>query len=218
LDATGHQTTVHTTQGQVNFADPFKTQALQPEMSPGKLAETAAASAFEPFASNTPLASSASTPDTMFAPKISSTDVYSSTSSPTSHFQNTVPPMSPETKTYEKSQQSTVFGGQDTSASSKKHPKENPFENKSTYSSRQVALERFIELNRLSPSISSVNEIPIDRERDIRDNILREALKHVEDKGWTLDAIRAGLFRSISFQWSICEFIQVYAMLSNLRR
>ena len=36
-------------------------------------------------------------------------------------------------------------------------------------------------------------EIPIQRENDIRDEILAEALKYVEDKGWTLDAIRAGI-------------------------
>lgn len=47
------------------------------------------------------------------------------------------------------------------------------------------------------PTESSTNqkskEIPIQRESDIRDEILREALKFVEDKGWTLDAIRAGI-------------------------
>ena len=71
---------------------------------------------------------------------------------------------------YETHSRSTVFGGQDTSASSKKHPKEDLFGTK------------------------AATEIPIHRESDIRDDILREALKFVDERGWTMDAIRAGWF------------------------
>ena len=37
----------------------------------------------------------------------------------------------------------------------------------------------------------------------MRDNILRESLKYVDDKGWTLDAIRAGSFLSVTSHCSI---------------
>lgn len=40
---------------------------------------------------------------------------------------------------------------------------------------------------------SDINEIPVQRESDIRDEILRESLKYVNEKGWTMEAIRAGL-------------------------
>jgi hypothetical protein len=51
-------------------------------------------------------------------------------------------------------------------------------------------------------SYSDTNEIPIQRESDIRDDILRESLKYVNEKGWTMDAIRAGLFfRIIIYIW-----------------
>ena len=36
-------------------------------------------------------------------------------------------------------------------------------------------------------------EIPIQRESDIRDEILRASLKYVQEKGWTMEAIRAGV-------------------------
>ncbi len=37
------------------------------------------------------------------------------------------------------------------------------------------------------------NEIPTQRESDLRDEILRESLKYVNEKGWTMEAIRAGV-------------------------
>jgi len=40
---------------------------------------------------------------------------------------------------------------------------------------------------------SGSNEIPIQRESDIRDDILRESLKYVNEKGWTMEAIRTGV-------------------------
>jgi hypothetical protein len=36
-------------------------------------------------------------------------------------------------------------------------------------------------------------EIPIQRESDLRNEILRESLKYVGEKGWTMEAIRAGV-------------------------
>ena len=123
-----HERTVYSTGGTVNIADPFKTHPLQPQTTPGQLAEAAAASAFEPFAPDTP---SASTPiaEPVFAPKISSKDVHSPISSPTAHFEVTVPTSSSsqEPVKYEMSNKPKVFGGQDTSADARKHPKENPF-------------------------------------------------------------------------------------------
>jgi hypothetical protein len=122
-----HEATVYSTKGGLNIADPFKTRTLKPDASPGKSAEAAAASAFEPFAPSTSKASSPTAEGT-FAPKISSTDVYSTTSSPTAHFDTATSKSSQqETVKYEKAQKSKVFGGQDTSADSKKRPKGNPF-------------------------------------------------------------------------------------------
>jgi len=40
---------------------------------------------------------------------------------------------------------------------------------------------------------SSTHEIPIQSESDMRDDILRQSLKYVNEKGWTMEAIRAGL-------------------------
>jgi len=95
-----HEATVYTTQGEVNVANPFKTRPLQPEVTPGQLAEAAAASAFEPFAPDTPLASTPAA-EAVFAPKISSSDVYSTASSPTAHFDTVVPPTNQEAVKYE---------------------------------------------------------------------------------------------------------------------
>jgi len=91
---TDHETTVYTTQGELNIADPFKTHTLQPEATTAQLAEAAAASAFETFAPDTPSTSSSQ--------------------------QNPVG--------YETTKEPKVFGGQDTSADTKRHPKENPFD------------------------------------------------------------------------------------------
>jgi hypothetical protein len=120
-DKSMHQTTVHTTQGELNFVDPFKTQILQPEATPAKLAEAAAASAFELFPPHTPLTTPPPT-DTVFAPKISSTDLYSEALSPTGQYQNMTPAAVTDTTKYERETDSQVFGGHDTSAGSKKHP------------------------------------------------------------------------------------------------
>lgn len=127
----GHQTTVHSTQGKVNIADPFTTHKLQPQVSTAQLAEAAAASAFEPFAPDTPIAASP-TADATFAPKISSNETYSSTTSPTAHFDSATPMPQGEPKQYETASRSKVYGGQDTTAATKKHPKENPFNTKET--------------------------------------------------------------------------------------
>ncbi|CAF3502685.1 unnamed protein product [Rotaria sp. Silwood1] len=177
---TVHETTVHTKQGELNIADPLRTHVLQPEVTPAQLAEAAAASAFEPFAPNTPLTSS-STTDTVFAPKISSTELYSNASSPTAQFTSSIPPVTPDTTIYETTNQSKVFGGQDTSASTKKHPKEDPFDTKK------------IDKTSTTTSTNMTTEIPIQRESDLRDDILRESLKYVHEHGWTMDAIRAGI-------------------------
>ena len=136
-----HQTTVHSTQGNVNIADPFKTHVLQPEATPGQLAEAAAASAFETFAPDTPLEPTTAN-ESVFAPKISSTDIYSTTTSPTAHFDSTASPSAPpqqqEPIKYEINSKGKVYGGQDTSADSKKHPKENPFNLKEKFDPRQA--------------------------------------------------------------------------------
>ena len=127
-----HETTVYTTtKGRVNIADPFKTHTLQPEASPAQLAEAAAASAFEPFAPDTTSTSKSPAAEAVFAPKISSTDTYSTTTSPTKDFDTTVSssssPSHQESIKYEASNKPRVFGGQDTSADTKNHPKRNPF-------------------------------------------------------------------------------------------
>jgi len=117
-----HETTVYTTQGELNIADPFKTHTLQHESTPVELAEAAAVSAFDTFAPDDPLTSS--TNETVFSPKISSAEVYSTTSSPTSEFDSGVPTSSHhDTSKYETSHKSKIFGGQDTSADSKKPSK-----------------------------------------------------------------------------------------------
>ncbi|CAF0921471.1 unnamed protein product [Adineta steineri] len=119
-----HETTVYTTQGELNIADPSTTHKLQPEVTPAQLAEAAAASAFETDAP----AKSAPTPEAVFAPKISSSEVYSSPSSPTANFEGAKPSSTQsESVKYEASNRPRVFGGQDTSAATKKHPKGNPF-------------------------------------------------------------------------------------------
>ncbi|CAF0818358.1 unnamed protein product [Adineta ricciae] len=170
-----HETTVHTTQGELNIADPFKTHVLQPEATPAQLAEAAAVSAFEPFAPDTPLTTT-SPADTVFAPKISSTELYSATSSPTAHYEKATPSSSTtDTTKYEAATKSTVFGGLDTLASTKKHPQYDPFDAKP------------------ADKTKSAQEIPIQRESDIRDEILRESLNYVNEQGWTMDAIRSGV-------------------------
>ena len=123
---------VSTSAGQKNssseeFVDPM----AKPGVTPAKLAEAAAASAFEPFPPNTPL-TSAPASDATFAPKISSVDTYSNTSSPTAHFDTVVKgetnaAAAQDALHYETSARGKVYGGQDTSAESKKRPKENPF-------------------------------------------------------------------------------------------
>ena len=42
--------------------------------------------------------------------------------------------------------------------------------------------------------LSDANENLIHRENDLREDILRESLKYVNERGWTMDSIRAGLF------------------------
>lgn len=125
-----HETTVYSTKGKLNIADPFKTHPLQPEPSPAQLAEAAAASAFQPFAPDTPL-DSAPANEPVFAPKISSKDIHSTATSPTAHFEATVSASTTqEPVKYEMASKPKVFGGQDTSADARKHPKENPFNTK----------------------------------------------------------------------------------------
>ncbi|CAF3037651.1 unnamed protein product [Rotaria sp. Silwood2] len=126
---TVHETIVHTKQGELNIADSLRTHVLQSETTTAQLAEAAATSAFEP---NTPL-----TTDTVFAPKISSTDLYSSASSPTAQFQSSIPSITPDTTVYETTNKSKIFGGQDTSASTKTHPTEDPFDTKKINKTRQ---------------------------------------------------------------------------------
>jgi hypothetical protein len=116
-----HEPTVHSARGHVKAGGSMKIEAAPPVVTPAQSAEAAAASAFEPLSPNTPM------PDVIFAPKISSVDTYSSASSPTAHFDSPVPGTPQETKMYETSARGKVFGGQDTSASSKKRPNENPF-------------------------------------------------------------------------------------------
>lgn len=165
------ETTVYTTQGELNIADPFTTHTLKPDATPQQAAEAAAASAFETFAS--PVAPPA---ETVFAPKISSTEVYSTTMSPTANFDSPVstPAASESTSQntikYETAPKGKVFGGQDTTAYTKKHPKENPFNLK----------------EKIDPS-------PITNETETREKILHESLKYVHEKGWSMDTIRAGI-------------------------
>ncbi|CAF0879799.1 unnamed protein product [Adineta ricciae] len=118
--------TVYTTQGEVNITDPFQTHKLQSDITSAKLAEAEAASAFETFEPGTPL-SSASVVESNFMPKVSSAEVYSTISSPTAQFQSNGPPTPHESVKYETAVKGKVFGGQDTSADSMKHPKEDPF-------------------------------------------------------------------------------------------
>ncbi|CAF0812536.1 unnamed protein product [Adineta steineri] len=141
---TAHETLVHATQGELNIADPFTTHTLHGEATPGQLAEAAAASAFETFAPDTPM-TSAPTSDTVFAPKISSTDVYSSASSPTGQFENAVS-SSTSHHDYETSTQSHIYGGQDTSASTKTHQNISGYNVQTTDKTRQK--KQFLLLNK----------------------------------------------------------------------
>ena len=130
-----HETTVYTTKGKLNIADPFKTHKLEAEPTPGQLAEAAAASAFE--TEEPP--QSASTKEAAFAPKISSKGVYSSASSPTSNFDTAAPkPSQQESIKYEAARRPIVFGGQNTSGETKKQPKSNPFDVKEQNKPRQA--------------------------------------------------------------------------------
>jgi len=122
---------ISTPSTQTNPSNEFVDPMDKPAVTPAQLAEAAAASAFEPFPPNTPLASSPAT-DARFAPKIASVDTYSNTSSPTAHFDTVVKgetnsAAAQDALHYETSKRGKVYGGQDTSADSKKHPKENPF-------------------------------------------------------------------------------------------
>lgn len=128
-----HKTTVYTTQGELNFADPFKTQSLKAETAattPAELAGAAAASAFEAFPPDTTEKASPKA-EPVFSPKISSKNIYSKTTSPTANFETSAPPSSSSTQQepvkYEIAAKGKVFGGQDTTAETKKRPKENPF-------------------------------------------------------------------------------------------
>jgi hypothetical protein len=133
-----HERTVYTTKSELNIADPFKTRTLQAEATPTQSAEAAAASAFESFAPKTP-AKSSPTAETSFTPKVSSTKSYSTTSAPTAHFDSAEPTSSQQdTVKYETAHQPKVFGGQDTSAETKKRPKENPFNLKEQIKPRQA--------------------------------------------------------------------------------
>lgn len=51
-------------------------------------------------------------------------------------------------------------------------------------------------------SSNKITEIPIQGGSDIRSDILRESLRFVEDKGWTLDAIRAGWWNETKIWWN----------------
>ena len=123
---------ISTPAGQKNSpAEQFNDPMGKPAVTPAQLAEAAAASAFEPFPPNTPLSSTPAS-DATFAPKISSVDTYSNASSPTAHFDTVVKGQThtaavQDALQYETSARGKVYGGQDTSAESKKHPKENPF-------------------------------------------------------------------------------------------
>jgi hypothetical protein len=96
-----HTTTVHKIRGKVSVADPIQMKE------------------FKGDASTVPR-------DTVFTPKISTTEIYSDATSPTAHFESAVPPIvdrnSHAAPSYETNFQSKVFGGQDTLASTKKHP------------------------------------------------------------------------------------------------
>ncbi len=135
-----HERTVYTTQGELNITDPFKIRKLQGEPTPVQYAEAAAESAFEPFAPDAPLKSSSKTAKPVFTPKISSNDTYSTTMSPTSEFDTTVrtSSSSQDTVKYETSLKGKIHGGQDTTAETKKHPKENPFNLKEEIKPRQA--------------------------------------------------------------------------------
>jgi len=172
-----HETIVHATKGQLNVADPLTTHILHAEPTPGELAQAAATSAFDTFAPDSPLTS-----DSVFSPKVYTTD-----HSPTSQFDTVASSSIHDTRKYERSNQSKVFGGQDTLAKTKTH------QNKSLYKTNNTIPENFETKESSNNYSGGTNEIPIQRESDIRDDILRESLKYVNDKGWTMEAIRAGL-------------------------
>ncbi|CAF0922246.1 unnamed protein product [Adineta ricciae] len=131
--------TVYATQGEVNITDSFQIHQLQSDITSAKLAEAEAASAFETFEPGTPLSStSPSVVESNFTPKISSAEVYSTISSPTAQFESTGSPAPHESSKYETATKGKVFGGQDTSADSMKHPKEDPFKTGNKNKPRQA--------------------------------------------------------------------------------
>lgn len=124
------ETTVYTTQGKLNIADPFTTHTLKADATSQQLAEAEAASAFNTATSPTTPAA-----ETVFAPKISSTEKYSTAADFNSPVSESA---SHDTVKYETAAKGKVFGGQDTTADTKKHPKENPFNLKEKINPRQA--------------------------------------------------------------------------------
>ncbi|CAF2781834.1 unnamed protein product [Rotaria sp. Silwood2] len=171
-----HETKVHTTQGELNITDRFKTFISQSDITSAQLAKAAAVSAFEQVAPNTPLTSSTRTTEASFAPKISSTNTYSKSSSIAADLHSSISLPSQNTKIkYETINQSKVSGGQDTFGQTINHPREDLFYIKG------------------KNNTSDSNEILIQQEIAIRNQILRESLNFVHEKGWTIEAIRAGI-------------------------
>ncbi|CAF3733801.1 unnamed protein product [Rotaria socialis] len=198
------ETEVYTTPSELNTTNPLKkTHSSQSKLISVKLAEAAATSAFKQYAPSTPL--TLSTTETVFAPKISSTETYSKSSSLSTDFDSSISLSSATKKIkYETKNQSEVSGGQDTSGEIKIRPTENSF-------------DKQLIKNQYNFSDNS-SKIPIQSESDIRNDILRESLIYVHEKGWTMEAIRAGIKKCNQPETAEGLFYNSYDLVDHFMR
>ncbi|CAF4761547.1 unnamed protein product, partial [Rotaria sp. Silwood1] len=171
-----YETKIHVTQGELNITDPFKTFISQSDITPVKSDETASISTVEQIPQNTPQ----TTTEANFAPKISSTNTYSESSSITVDLPSSISTKNNKIK-YETINQLKVSGGQDTYGETITNPNEDLFYIKRKNNTTQVKC------------IDESNEILVQREIEMRNRILHESLNFVHEKGWTMEAIHAGI-------------------------
>ncbi|CAM4801010.1 unnamed protein product [Rotaria magnacalcarata] len=195
------ETEVFTAPGEWSTANPLKnTHSSQSKITSLKLAEAAATSALKQYAPSTPL--TLATTETVFTPKISSTETYSKSYSLSAEFDSSISLSSAAKKIkYETKNQSEVFGGQDTSAEIKIRPTENAFDT-------QVE----------NDTSDNSSKIPTQSESNIRNDILRESLNYVHEKGWTMEAIRAGIQKCNQPETAESLFYNSYDLVDHFMR
>ncbi|CAF0763376.1 unnamed protein product [Didymodactylos carnosus] len=213
-DASSHRSTVYSPVGDINIADPFKTKNVLPTTSSKSSSNTISqpVSPPKPSADSITTTSSVNSTSTQDQPPLSEKTertIWSAqrpdtvhtpgSSSPTTTFiPSSSDALSHRSTVYSPTGDINVTDPFDTSvpvemASLEQRKSNIPPSAAKTFGGQDTSISSF----RSTPTTADTNnrstERPIQSKDQIRNEILREALKIVNEKGWSMDAIREGV-------------------------